>query len=228
MQLPPHPNADSWRGQAIRQHAFRDSRLYKIWADCNMFCLTKCRRSDQQHYDHYTNLGNDLKQAIQKTKEVYGIASQGEDADLHICLSHQKRKRINHKKQSDFSRNLPHVVINESENEHEYKLCLETPLIGACTGNKIINGVRYKVVEILENEICVKAQDEKVIKINKDICGKILQLGWACVYQKVQGQTVSGTVQLHDFYSRHFKIEHLYVGLSRVVHHSKIKLGSSI
>ena len=82
--------------------------------------------------------------------------------------------------------------------------------------------------DILENDICVKAQDENVIKVNKDSFPKLLQLGWACVYQKVQGQTVNGTVQLHDFCSRHAKMEHLYVGLSRVVHHSKVKLGSGI
>ena len=110
----------------MKQHAFRDSRLYKMWADCNMVNLAQYRRSDQAHFDFYTNLGQDLKLAIQRTNSTYGVALPEEDADLHICLSHRKRKEINHHKQYMFAYNQPHVWIPDNENEHGYRLCIGT------------------------------------------------------------------------------------------------------
>ena len=50
-------------------------------------------------------------------------------------------------------------------------------------------------------------------------------LGWALTYPKVQGNTETGTICLHDLNSKNFKKSHLYVGLSRVKNGQNILLG---
>ena len=31
------PVGNSWRGSPVDAHAFRESRLYKLWSDCTLF-----------------------------------------------------------------------------------------------------------------------------------------------------------------------------------------------
>ncbi len=53
-QLAPHPDSNSWRGTSISANAFQKSRIYKLWSDSTLFELTKCRRSDETHFNFYT------------------------------------------------------------------------------------------------------------------------------------------------------------------------------
>ena len=97
-----------------------------------------------------------------------------------------------------------------------------TKLIGSSTQGKIVNGGRYLVVEIRP---CIKIKNmlsDEHFDMTKDSLCKYTQLGWAVVYQKVQGQTCDGTVLLHDLHSKFFNRAHLYVGLSRVTDGSKV------
>ena len=41
-------------------------------------------------------------------------------------------------------------------------------------------------------------------------------LAWAMVYNKAQGDTLQGTVCLHDVNSKYMTLNHLFVGCSRV------------
>ncbi len=96
-QLPPHPESNSWRGRPVSSTAFRESRLYRSWSDCTRFELTRCRRSDQSHFDFYTNLPQSLPKAIAESRKKYGPAR---DADLHVCISHKRQRAISTAKQA--------------------------------------------------------------------------------------------------------------------------------
>ena len=101
-QLPPVGN--SWRGHPVDIDAFRESRLYKLWSDCTMFRLTRCRRSDWEHFRFYTGLPASLPQAIAMSRARYGNAL---DADLHVCISHRRRRAIAHAKQRRLAEGAP-------------------------------------------------------------------------------------------------------------------------
>ena len=79
-QLPPHPDSNSWRGCHVSPCAFQQSRLYKSWSDCTCFKLTRCRRSDQNHFDFYTGLSHDLKKAISQSRK------DTETQMMQICI----------------------------------------------------------------------------------------------------------------------------------------------
>ena len=97
LQLPPHPESNSWRGCPVSATAFRESRLYKSWSDCTWFELMRCRRSDEAHLDFYTILPQNLTEAIAESRKS---SREVEDADLHMCTSHKRRRAISAAKQA--------------------------------------------------------------------------------------------------------------------------------
>ena len=177
-----------------------------------MFELRRCRRSDRAHFDFYCGLSQDVGLAIRESRKRHLPA---DDVDLHICISHKRRKLISHDKQVQFSKGKKSIVIPEGE-DPKFKLCVGTPLIGSITNSEFTNGARYMVLSIGEK---IRLQDiwtKREFEASVDAIRKQTQLAWAVVYQKVQGCTEEGTVILHDLSSRYLKRSHLYVGLSRV------------
>ncbi len=70
----------------VKPDAFEKSRMYKLWSDCTMFELRRCRRSDKAHFDFYCGLSQDVGTAIRESRKRHPPA---DDADLHTCISHK-------------------------------------------------------------------------------------------------------------------------------------------
>lgn len=212
--------ANSWRGSPVAASAFQDSRLYKLWSDCTCFQLTKCRRSDQVHYHWYTNLHYTLSKAIAQSKGRY---PEKEDADLHICISHRRRRAISQAKQARLAKGRKCIEI-PAYDDPSYMMFEGTKLVGNATQGKFYNGARYTCIQIGAK---VRLQDD-VTKEEFETCpeniSKNTLLAHAMVYNKVQGSTEKGSVCLHDTSSRYFQRCHLYVGLSRVTHGALVQI----
>lgn len=141
-QLPPVGN--SWRGHPVEAQAFRTSRLYKLWSDCTMFRLTRCRRSDEAHFQFYTGLPRKLSEAIATSQSRYG---QADDADLHVCISHRRRRAIAHAKQKRLTEGKESVEIPEGD-DPAFSCFQGTKLVGNSSTGRIVNGGRYTVTRI--------------------------------------------------------------------------------
>jgi len=212
-QLAPHPESNSWRGESISSDAFKNSRLYKSWSDCTCFELTRCRRSDQHHFDFYVSLPKDLSKAIKASRKRY---REAEDADLHVTMSHRKRRAISMAKQEQASKGQECVDIPGGD-DPGFKCFVGTRLVGNSSASKITNGCRYTVTQIGQEKITLKDDlTETEFEVTLDQVSKHCILAWALCYPKVQGCTERGTVLLHDLSSPYLKRNHLYVGLSRV------------
>jgi hypothetical protein len=208
-QLPPHPESNSWRGRPVSATAFRESRLYKLWSDCTCFELTRCRRSDAAHFEFYTNLPQNLNKAIAVSIKRY---REVEDVDLHVCISHKRRRLISNAKQAFAA--IDKVCVKVPAGDDPEFLCfVGTKLVGNSSTGRIVNGGRYTVTRIGGDKVTL---GEETFEMSLDAIGKHCLLAWAMVYNKVQGSTENGTVMLHDTRSPYFKKCHLYVGLSRV------------
>ena len=221
-QLPPHPESNSWRGQPVDAAAFQRSRLYKSWSDRTMFKLTRCRRSDAEHFQFYTNLPSDLRQAVAASRRRY--PPKGE-VDLHICISHKQRRAISASMQTEAAKGKETIHIPAGD-DPAYDCCLGTKLVGNCTSGKIVNGGRYLVISFSENLILRDEVTEKELEATPEQIGRCTLLAWAMVYNKVQGSTEAGTVMLHGCGSPYFRKCHLYVGLSRVTSGSNVFVSS--
>lgn len=212
-QLPPHPESNSWRGCHVSPWAFKGSRLYKSWSDCTCFQLTRCRRSDQKHFDFYTGLSQNLSKAISESRKRYRDA---DDADLHICISHKRRRAINSEKQARASQGQQCIEIPAGD-DPKFQCFVGTKLVGNATTGKFVNGGRYLVMGLGDG--CINLKDElteDIFQASVEAISKHTMLAWAMVYPKVQGCTESGSVMLHDMRSPYVRRCHLYVGLSRV------------
>ena len=213
-QLPPHPESNSWRGSPVSATAFRASRLYRSWSDCTSFELTRCRRSDEAHFAFYTSLSGDLSKAVSAARGRYGDA---EDADLHVTISHRKRRAISTAKQARAAQGKPCIAIPAGD-DPGFQCFVGTRLVGNATASKIVNGGRDTVTAIGQERIALIDEmtggDE--FEVSLENVSKQCILAWALCYPKVQGCTEQGTVLLHDISSKHLKRHHLYVGLSRV------------
>ena len=178
-----------------------------------MFRLTRCRRSDQLHFDFYTGLPRKQSEAIATSQSRYG---QADDADLHVCISHRRRRAIAHAKQKRLAQGKESVEIPEGD-DPAFSCFQGTKLVGNSSTGRIVNGGRYTVTRIGGDKATLKDDlEEETFEISLDAIGKCCLLAHAMVYNKVQGATENGTVILHDTSSKYFRRQHLYVGLSRV------------
>ena len=219
-QLPPVGN--SWRGQDVDPKILEESALLKRWSDCNMFQLTKCRRSDLPHFKFYTALHEDLATAICWARAQYKRSSRG---DLHLVISHKKRRSINATKQEQFALDKPGIGVSAYDGEPEYTCVVGSPLVGSCTGKGFVNGAFYEVAKIDGNLSVLDKLTGEVVECTPDQLAKHCHLGWAVVYNRAQGLTIRDqTVVLHDMASKYFRRPHLYVGLSRVTRGSDIRI----
>ena len=221
-QLPPHPESNSWRGEPISPEAFRESRLYKAWSDCTRFELTRCRRSDSAHFEFYTTLPDNLAKAIQKAKKQYARPENVTHADLHICISHWRRRKISLAKQGAAAEGKACIEIPEGE-DPAYPCFIGTRVVGNSTNGKFVNGGRYTVTDMCSEKILLRDESTDVsFETTPESMSKNAILAWALTYQKVQGTTEQGIVFLHDLASRHLRRCHLYVGLSRVTNGANV------
>ena len=178
-----------------------------------MFKLRRCRRSDESHFNFYCGLPQSLPRAITASRARFGEAK---DADLHICISHRRRRAIAHAKQARLAEGRACVEIPAGD-DPAFPCFVGTKLVGNSTAGRIVNGGRYTVTTAGSEKISlVDDMTGDAFETSLEACGKCCLLAHAMVYNKVQGATESGTVILHDLGSKFLKRSHLYVGLSRV------------
>ncbi len=191
--------------------------MYKLWSDCTCFELTRCRRSDQSHFDFYTTLPQSLPKAIAESKRRYPILVSQEDADLHVCISHYRRRAISSAKQARAAQGKECVEVPAGD-DPAFPCFVGTKLVGSSTSGKLfVNGGRYVVTRVGGERVCLKDEMTKdEFETSLEAISKHCLLAWAMVYPKGQGCTESGTVMLHDMGSKFLRRSHLYVGLSRV------------
>ena len=188
-----------------------------------MFQLTRCRRSDEEHFRFYTELPASLPQAIAMSRTRYGDAR---DADLHVCISHRRRRAIAHAKQRRLAEGHSCVEIPAGD-DPAWPCFVSTKLVGNGTAGRIVNGGRYTVTAIgVERLTLLDETTGDAFEISLEACGKHCLLAHAMVYNKVQGSTESGTVMLWDVASKYFRLCHLYVGLSRVTDGRSVLIAS--
>jgi hypothetical protein len=144
------------------------------------------------------------------------------DADLHVCISHYRRRAISSAKQAHAAQGKECVEVPAGD-DPAFPCFVGTRLVGSSTSGKIVNGARYAVTCInnpkiggVERVILRDELTEDEFETSLEAISKHCLLAWAMVYNKVQGATENGTVCLHDLGSRYLKRSHLYVGLSRV------------
>ena len=188
-----------------------------------MFKLTRCRRSDAEHFEFYTTLPNDLRKAVALSRKQY--PPMGE-VDLHICISHRQRRAISASRQVEAAKGKETIRIPGGD-DPEYDAFVGTRLVGNCTSGRFVNGARYRILAFSETGLLLQDEaTEKEFEATSEQIGRCTLLAHAMVYNKVQGSTEEGRVMLHGCSSPYFRRCHLYVGLSRTTAGSCVHVAS--
>ena len=85
-----------------------------------------------------------LREAIATSQSRYG---QADDADLHVCISHRRRRAIAHAKQKRLAQGKECVEIPEGD-DPAFSCFQGTKLVGNSSTGRIVNGGRYAVTRI--------------------------------------------------------------------------------
>ena len=86
----------------------------------------------------------------------------------------------------------------------------------------IRNGELFDVSGVGINLTLCNARGE--ISLTPEQVAKHCRLCWAVTYPSIQGRTLTGTVWVWDLDSKHFTAQHLYVGIYRATHGSKVRV----
>ncbi len=148
-------------------HAFRESRLYKHWSDRSMFQLTRCRRCDEAHFQFYVGLPQSLPEVIAASRARYGAA---DDADLHVCISHRRRRATAHAERARAAEGKRCTEIPAGD-DPAYRAFVWTRLVGNSTAGRIVNAGRYTVTAIgkQQNWPCGRHHKRRIRNITRDL-----------------------------------------------------------
>ena len=108
------------------------------------------------------NLPDNLQMAVRAARRKYGIT---DDADTHLVISHMHRRAISQLKQAAAAIGKATVQIPAGD-DAAYQCFVGTRLLGSCTSNKFVNGVRYSVAQIKPNIILEDELTKEKIETN--------------------------------------------------------------
>ena len=146
-----------------------------------MFRLTRCRRCDQLHFDFYTGLPRKLSEAIATSQSRYG---QADDADLHVCISHRRRRAIAHAKQKRLEEGKECVEIPEGD-DPAFSCFAGTKLAGNSSAGKVVNGGRYTVTKATGDKATLKDDlEEETFEISLDANAACSLMPWCTTRSK--------------------------------------------
>ena len=116
------------------------------------------------------------------------------------------------------------VVEIPKYSDEAYSCCVGTRLMGCNNSHKAIrNGELFEVTDISLTTITLR-NERGEISLTPQQLAKHCRLCWAVTYPSIQGRTLDGTVSVWDLDSKHFTARHLYVGVSRATHGSKVRV----
>ena len=227
------PLANAYRGQAVGEDAFANSRLLLTMAGGNQLLLTECKRSDRGLFNFYTRLipGGDLfglpvATAVAQARERFTY--QGV-CELNLVLSHRKRVQLNRQCNLHFRPAAGAVYL---PCPLQKRAALNAPqamwvwggqkLLGCVPFERqgIRNACEYTVAVVDETSVCL----ENGPKLTHEQAVAWLRLPFAMTFASIQGKETQGTLALHDCDSGHFTWRHLYVGLSRAKRASDVRV----
>jgi hypothetical protein len=232
-QLP--PPMDNWRGTTIQPGAFRNSRLLHFWAGGTEFQLTRCRRSNTEHFELCLGvLQGPLAAAIEHARlefpQDWGQPAH-KQGDFHLVLSHRRRVALNHACQKDavaryradnpgapiLSIAAPEEDTGLLNTQQDFEIFAGTRLIGANNETKAVVNGGFLLVKSVSDEGClVEDETGEEHELTTVQLTRSTRLAWAITITASQSREFGGRVAIWDTDSPHFSRAHLYTALTRV------------
>jgi hypothetical protein len=226
---------DNWRGTTIAPGAFRNSRLLHFWADGTEFQLSRCRRSNAEHFELCLGvlegpLGAVLEHVRLEFPQDWTQPAHRQ-GDFHLVLSHRRRVALNHACQTEAvaryrmeNPDAPILSIAAAEEDtgllntqQTFEIFAGTRLIGTNNESKaVVNGGFLLVKRVTEEGCLVQDEAGEEHELTAAQISRSTRLAWAITISASQSREFGGRVAIWDTDSPHFSRAHLYTVLTRV------------
>ena len=230
------PPMNRWRATPVRPDIFQHSRLLHLWAGGTELRLTRCRRSNREHYDFSLGLLTMPLEAAKALCRTTFAPSSGPvhlQAETHLVLSHRRRTKLNALCQTEAVKryratNPSGLVVRIEAGEEtglnqqqDFELCVGTKLIGANNDLKsVVNGGFMTVGVVRADDCDVVDEFGSAFTLSYAQVARCSRLAWAITVTSSQSREFDGKVCLWDLGSKHYSKAHLYVAATRVKHGS--------
>ena len=196
-----------------------------LWelVDGNKLELTKCKRSDDTHFNNCMNVRNgkniDLSK-FQLKEETY----------LNICFTNQFRKNINEEcmvrflKENNEKNKITFEPLQYDKNSQKITICEGMPIIARVNEKSfdIVNNEMFIVKQITEEVITISNDLKHEINIPTNKFNKLFYLAFCITIHKSQGATFNEKYTIYEWLKQNRKMK--YVALSRATDEKNIQI----
>ena len=187
----------------------------------NRLQLTKCRRSNKELFDLYTNVNTVKKYKFPMIEETF----------LNISYKHKTRIKINNLRMNSFMKtnnNEKYVFIErdkKNDKTQDVHLGKGMPIIAHTTNKKlnILNSEKFIIETINDKEIEIK-DENRTLKVDLKHFHKLFYLGFCITIHASQGETFKQKYTIYDWNFEYFCERAKYVALSRASDLSNIQI----
>jgi hypothetical protein len=238
------PVCEHWSGCPVREGLLEASDMLYEMCGGNRLVLTENMRSDARLFDFYTNLGDDLQEALARARQMFPVTER--PAKYILTMSHARRMNVNKRMNEDQFLEMYHDLCRKLK-QVVIQVVVATNDLSEKIGQKIVTVVETKA-PVQKNRAgnqpqtmrlwpglqligsghqCLKGMFYEVQAVGPDFVEltsgakltheqvlQSLRLCYALTYASCQGLTLPGVVRL-DTQSPNFTLKHLYVGISR-------------
>ena len=202
---------------------YQNSRALWELVDGNKLELTKCRRSDNTHFQNCMNVRYgrpiDLNK-FTKTENTY----------LNICFTNKMRKMVNEEcmerflKENRYKKAISYEQLKYDKNSQDMKVCEGMPVIARINQKSfdVVNNEMFAVKKINSDSIIISNELKNEVVVPIDKFHKIFYLGFCITIHKSQGATFETKYTIYEWEKQCRKMK--YVALSRATDEKLIQI----
>lgn len=202
---------------------YENSRALWELVDGNKLELTKCKRSDDTHFNNCMNVRNGKPIDLEKF-------SYKQETYLNIAFTNNRRKEINETCMTRFlEETKPETTITfealpYDKNSQEITVCKGAPVIARVNQKSldIVNNEVFTVIKINDDTITVYNEIKNEIEIPTEKFNKTFYLAFCITIHKSQGATFNEKYTIHEWNKQNRKMK--YVALSRATDEKNIQI----
>ena len=195
---------------------YANSHAFNELVDFNLVQLSKCRRSDKELFDMYSNPSKINLDKVNTKKCI-----------RNLCYLNSTRKRINTIYMEKMAPEDAIIIAKNKTNPQSQDMMAYKglPIIACRTrkGDGFVNSDEGKIMKVNDKNIIVKIEGvEKEIELDYDEFGKSFYPAYCITVHKSQGITIEEDYTIYDWDRMDDRLK--YVGLSRAVSHKNINI----
>ena len=202
---------------------YENTRCLFELVDGNSLELTKCKRSDDTHFNTCMQVRNGENININKFKCLTATP-------LNLCHTNELRKEINEAWMDETikkckTKTLSYEALKYDKNTQNITICKDMPIIARINnkGLDVVNNECFSIDEI-NNDVVSISNEIKTLKIPSKNFNRLFNLAYCITIHKSQGATFNGKYTIYEWEKLTRKLK--YVAISRATCETNVQINN--